>query len=747
MNPPLQKNRRPSSNPKKKTSRGTVQQEVPVVDGAIRFWARFGRFSWDMLGIILGALSLLTLLALFNITEGSLISPWIRYLQLLVGWGSYIAAFVIGLLGIAALKRTQKKVIKVSIWKILAFEGLYFCLLSLLAIFGGHSLEAAENGLHGGVIGWGLAELVQIILPTPISTLTLIIFLLFFIITGFGLIQKLTNKIEGWLFSPENENPSLPGSMTPIHAMDEKAKKAHKKTSAEVKQAEGQAITISHPPKVMDSRDESLPPLGLLLDEQANAFDEDNIHAAASLIEHTLAEFGIPSRVVGFRVGPTVTQFAVEPGYIERNRPDGSVQRQKVRVNQISALSRDLARALSAEQLRIEAPVPGHSFVGIEAPNLKSITVRIKPILESEAMKKTKSPLAIALGQDVSGQPVIADLARMPHLLIAGTTGSGKSVCIQAIATCLVMNNTPDDLRLALLDPKMVELVRFNGLPHLFGKVETDIERMLAVLRWGLAEMETRYRLLESAGARDLENYNRRMKRKNEPPLPRIVILIDELADLMMSAPDQTEQSLVRLAQKARATGIHLVVATQRPSTDVITGLIKANFPARVSFNVASAVDSRVILDTNGAETLLGHGDLLFLNPEVGTPTRSQGVLISDQEIEAIIDFWKQSSFAENISVETPPWEELLSQEDEQPDNLIQQAITIIGKAQRASTSLLQRRLRIGYPRAARLMDELEALEVVGPSQGGGRERVVLIPPQTDDENVENSDTIGNDSD
>jgi len=249
--------------------------------------------------------------------------------------------------------------------------------------------------------------------------------------------------------------------------------------------------------------------------------------------------------------------------------------------------------------------------MGIEVPNSQTSVVHLRGLLESEEFKRLASPLALVLGKCVSGESVVGDLARMPHLLIAGTTGSGKSVCISAITACLVMNNLPEDLKMVMLDPKMVELVRFNGLPHLLGKVETEIERMLAVLRWAQAEMDARYRMLESVHARDLSDYNRKMQRKKQPTLPRIVIMIDELADLMMSAPDQTEHSLVRLAQMARATGIHLIVATQRPSTDVVTGLIKANFPARISFTVASSVDSRVVLDANGAETLLGKGDML----------------------------------------------------------------------------------------------------------------------------------------
>jgi S-DNA-T family DNA segregation ATPase FtsK/SpoIIIE len=279
----------------------------------------------------------------------------------------------------------------------------------------------------------------------------------------------------------------------------------------------------------------------------------------------------------------------------------------------------------------------------------------------------------------------------------------------------------------------MVELLRFNGLPHLYGKVETNIERILGVLRWVVVEMEHRYRLLEGAHARDLETYNRRLSRKKEgAPLPRIVVLIDELADLMMSAPDQTEHNLVRLAQMARATGIHLIVATQRPSTDVVTGLIKANFPARLAFAVASGVDSRVILDYTGAESLLGRGDMLFLNPEVGNPIRAQGVMITDMEIERLISHWQKTV---DESTEAPPWEKLLTEPEENEDqDLIGKAVSIVRQSQRASASLLQRRLRIGYPRAARLLDQLEEMGVVGPSQGGGKERDVLLGPLDEDE-------------
>jgi S-DNA-T family DNA segregation ATPase FtsK/SpoIIIE len=487
-------------------------------------------------------------------------------------------------------------------------------------------------------------------------------------------------------------------------------------------------------PSAPRERDGRLPSLNILLADQNTRPDERTINQTAGMIEKTLAEFGISATVIGFRVGPTVTQFAVQPGFMKRpGTTEEEAQQIKVRVAQIASLQKDLALVLSAERLRIEAPVPGKPYVGIEVPNTHSSVVRMRSILETDSFHKISAPLAMALGRDVSGQPVVADLSRMPHLLIAGATGSGKSVCITALATCLAMNNSPEDLRMVMIDSKMVELLRFNGLPHLYGKVETNVERILGVLRWVVVEMEHRYRLLEAAHARDLEAYNRRLARKKEStPLPRIVVLIDELADLMMSAPDQTEHNLVRLAQMARATGIHLIVATQRPSTDVVTGLIKANFPARLAFAVASGVDSRVILDTTGAENLLGRGDMLFLNPEVGNPIRAQGVMITDMEIERLVSHWQKSV---DVTSEAPPWEKLLTEPDENEDQgLIEQSVSIVRQSQRASASLLQRRLRIGYPRAARLLDQLEEMGVVGPSQGGGKERDVLLGPTDDEE-------------
>ena len=703
------------------------------LDRLAQFWFSIRRFVWDVVGVLLLAFALIVLLGLTGLTQGSMLTPLVQLSSRGFGWGSPLAVVFVGALGLMALRRRGENEAAFPFGRLLQLEAWAFSILALLAIAGGRSLARAEGGLDGGLVGWGLVILVDKIISQP---LTNIFFAAAFILAGFlgfGLAARLTDWIETWLARPVEpelvdlgtEEPVKPAAAAPAPHQEKPAR------TGRVEKPKNPPSSAHEKPAVALHRDERLPPLNLLSGEPDSKVDEAHIHESAQLLERTLAEFGIPARVVGFRVGPTVTQFAVEPGFIEKVTPDGEVTRQKVRVSQISQLSRDLALRLSASRLRIEAPVPGRSFVGIEVPNPRAAIVRLRPLLESEIFQKLSSTLAMALGQDVSGQPVVADLGRMPHMLVAGTTGSGKSVFISALTTCLVMNNTPDELRLAMLDPKMVELVRFNGLPHLLGRVETEIDRMVGVLRWALAEMDHRYRLLEEAHVRDLESYNRKLERKKQSPLPRVVIMIDELADLMMSSPEATEQSLVRLAQMARATGIHLVVATQRPSTDVVTGLIKANFPARLAFSVASSIDSRVILDTVGAETLLGRGDMLFLNPEHGTPVRAQGVWVTDPEIEKVINFWQKMRPPQPD--QTAPWEELLKADVDDSDKLVEEAISIVRSTQRASASLLQRRLRIGYPRAANLIEQLEVLGVVGPSQGGGREREVLLPPDEEE--------------
>ncbi|MBM3125917.1 MAG: DNA translocase FtsK [Chloroflexi bacterium] len=699
---------------------------------------QFGRFARDGIGVTLLAIALMILMTTLGLAEGLIISPLSSWLSLWFGWGNLLIIMGIGYLGYSFLRRGRE----VVRWgRLVGIELASVLTFGLLSALGGNDLIRAESGMDGGRLGWGIVTFFWTLLGNAGGWFALILLWALSIMAGFGLWARL----ESWLMEYAGDT-TAPNPVSAFEADDKKEIHHARPGSA------GRKRSQPLPPEFRTSlkgdgksqerarkpppRGEDLPPLHLLLVETAIRADERTINQTAGLIMKTLAEFGIPATVIGYRVGPAVTQFAVQPGFLKKSGSDEEdAQLMKVRVAQIAALEKDLALALSAERLRIEAPVPGKPYVGIEVPNSNSTIVRLKSILESDAFYRVGSPLAMAIGRDVSGQSVVADLARMPHLLIAGATGSGKSVSITAIAACLAMNNTPEDLRLIMIDSKMVELIRFNGLPHLYGKVETDLQRILGVLRWVVAEMEHRYRLLESLHARDLEAYNRKISRKaGGKAIPRIVVLVDELADLMMSAPDQTEHNLVRLAQMARATGIHLVVATQRPSTDVVTGLIKANFPARLAFAVASGVDSRVILDSSGAETLLGRGDMLFLNPESGTPVRAQGVMVTDMEIERIIAHWQKNS--DSSESENPPWESLLKEPQEDDDeHLIDQAVSIVRQSQRASASLLQRRLRIGYPRAARLLDQLEERGVVGPSQGGGREREVLVDELDQDEN------------
>jgi len=737
--PEKKKQARQTEEASKPRGRRFHQMEEPGKDWLDRlrsFDLHFGRFARDAVGIILLAFALITLLALSGISQGTLLTPWIGLLSVWFGWGSYLIAISIGLVGIIFMRWDEDAI---SLGRFIVLELVLLLTISLLAVLGILSGEQPDSDTYGGRVGWGLVTLVWMLAGNIAGTIILVLLWILAAMSTFGIWAR----VERWLMrlagdetvvEPETDVKQTPQEEIVISPEPpEKTKKKSKPLPPEFRKSLRAPETQDNRPAKLPPRNEDLPPLTIMSGEKTSRPDERTINQVAGLIEKTLSEFGIPATVIGFRVGPTVTQFAVQPGFIKKTGSTEEDERQmKVRVAQIAALQKDLALALSAERLRIQAPVPGKPYVGIEVPNSRSSVVRLRPVMETEEFHKAKSPLTIALGRDVSGYPVVADLSRMPHLLIAGATGSGKSVCITSIAACLAMNNTPEELRLVMIDSKMVELLRYNGLPHLYGKVETDIERIMGVLRWVVVEMEHRYRLLEGAKARDLDSYHRKLARRGDAAqLPRIVVIIDELADLMMSAPDQTEHNLVRLAQMARATGIHLVVATQRPSTDVVTGLIKANFPARLAFAVASGVDSRVILDTTGAETLLGSGDMLFLNPEVGNPLRAQGVMVTDQEIEKIITHWQKTS--DLLVDDEPPWEKLLQEPaDGGDDALVEEAISLVQETQRASASLLQRRLRIGYPRAARLLDQLEEMGIVGPSQGGGRERDVLLDPDDD---------------
>ena len=712
--------------PKKPTSRSGSKQ-IPLPTGAsissrlTLVFTYILKYGWDLAGIFLLLIAALILLGLLGLSRGLVTSALVTLVRRSLGWGGYGLVLLLAGLGAVAIRYKAGKPFPLRFGQLIAIEMAFFMLLPLLTFAAQATLVESEAGKGGGTLGWGFMHL----LPGWVGFIIYLGIFAFSLLVVTGVWKRIVHKILGWsqIHIPSDQWPNI----------NERIIKARKNpvSSSAPKTNEPQLIHTTA------WRDDRLPPINLLHSERTVIPDPNQIQEKALTIEQTLAEFSLPVKVVGYRIGPTVTQFALEPGFTIKTASDGTVTKQKVRVGQIAALTRDLTLALSASRLRIETPVPGRPYVGIEVPNSDGFIVRLRPIMESDEFKAKKSPLELGLGKNVSGEPVVADLGKMPHLLIAGTTNSGKSVCLAALITCMVMNNTPHDLRLVMLDPKMVELVRFNGIPHLIGKVETELERMLAVLRWAQVEMDNRYRLMAEAKVRNLEGYNRKMLQKKHDTLPRIVILVDELADLMMSAPDQTEHSLIRLAQMARATGIHMVVATQRPSTDIVTGLIKANFPARIAFAVASSVDSRVILDTNGAEDLLGKGDMLFMDPTKSGLQRIQGIMISDTEVEKIISHWQKMT--NRVGDTSAPWENLISEATlETSDQLIEKAVGVVKAAGKASASLLQRRLRVGYPRAARLIDELEEMGIIGPSVGSGKDRELLA--DNDDDGLSRSD-------
>ena len=458
--------------------------------------------------------------------------------------------------------------------------------------------------------------------------------------------------------------------------------------------------------------------------------EREVLRERAQIIEDTLRSFGAPGRVVAINSGPVITQFGVEPLHWEQR----SGKQSRVKVGAIAQLEKDIQLALGARTIRVEAPVPGKGYVGIEVPNKTAALVSLRDVMATDAFRRLHSPLAIALGQRVDGSPVAADLIRMPHLLIAGTTGSGKSVCVNAIINSILLHNAPQQVRFLMIDPKRVELANYNGLPHLISPVVVEMERTVAMLKWVTAEMDQRYQRFSQSGARNIIDYNEQLPVGSDP-LPYIVVVIDELADLMMTAPDITERLITRIAALARATGIHLVIATQRPSVDVVTGLIKANFPARIAFAVAGGVDSRVILDQPGAERLLGRGDMLFQSGEAPAPLRMQGVFVSDSEIENILSFWRAQGRTP-LAPSTNPLpirtaqKAIWSEAENGEEQTYAQAVALVRRLKKASVSLLQRRMRIGYNRAARLIDRMEAEGIVGPPTEGSKPRAVLALPE-----------------
>ncbi|MDP4170862.1 MAG: DNA translocase FtsK [Bacillota bacterium] len=527
--------------------------------------------------------------------------------------------------------------------------------------------------------------------------------------------------------SPKSEDPIIPEPL--ISSFAEKAYAKHEvksgpeKTSLNQNTEKSSQETEDISPPItfteVENASYELPPISLLkLPKKADQSGEfELIHANAAKLERTFQSFGVKARVTQVHLGPAVTKYEVHPDV-------------GVKVSKIVSLSDDLALALAAKGIRIEAPIPGKSAIGIEVPNTEVAMVSLREVLEAKENDNPDSKLLIGLGRDITGDAVLAELNKMPHLLVAGATGSGKSVCINGIITSILMRAKPHEVKLMMIDPKMVELNVYNGVPHLLAPVVTDAKKASQALKKVVSEMERRYELFSHTGTRNIEGYNEHIKRHNleendkQPLLPYIVVIVDELADLMMVASSDVEDSITRLAQMARAAGIHLIIATQRPSVDVITGVIKANIPSRIAFAVSSMIDSRTILDMGGAEKLLGRGDMLFLPVGASKPVRVQGAFLSDDEVEDTVNFVISQQKAQYQEEMIP--DDIQEPTGEVDDDVYEQAVELIVEMQTASVSMLQRRFRIGYTRAARLIDEMEARGVVGPYEGS-KPRVVLI--------------------
>jgi S-DNA-T family DNA segregation ATPase FtsK/SpoIIIE len=695
----------------------------------------------DIIGIILALVGLLTLLSLLSSTRSEITGGWVNLIGKSFGWGMYLLPLALIAVGLWLVLRNFQRIPTVSVERLLGLTMLFAWLLVLLHFAtlppdGQASFDTAAAGEGGGYVGGFVLNSLQATLGTGGAAIALAAWLV--IALALALDVSVVDLFR-WL---PRSLYRLQDAWDEYRVQQEGRARGSSAYTGIPAESGDLAIPLDPgaPPQPLATapQPQSFTPAGSLervwvLPQVAEILDEggqvnqnaDADQQRARVIEETLASFGAPANVVEVSRGPTITQFGVEPDFIESRGG-----RTRVRVGKIAALADDLALALSARTIRIQAPVPGKGYVGIEVPNDEISVVALRDVVESEAYTRLKSPLRFALGQDVAGNAVAADLAAMPHLLVAGATGSGKSVCVNSLISCLLLSNTPDDLRLVMVDPKRVELTGYNGIPHLLAPVVVDLERVVSVLQWILREMDQRYHKLAQAGCRNIKEYNAKLLASGEKKLPYLVVIIDELADLMMLAPDETERTLTRLAQLARATGIHLVIATQRPSVDVVTGLIKANFPARIAFAVASGVDSRVILDQPGAERLLGRGDMLFQAPDAPAPVRLQGTYLSDAEILRLVSYWQAFSgtaapaptAAGGIPDSLPPgiplkqiplWDEMEPQE--QADPLLNEAIDLARRQGRASISMLQRRLRIGYTRAARLVETMEAKGIVGP--------------------------------
>lgn len=735
----------------------------------------------DIIGGLLAAVGVLSLIGFLTGDKG-LVTGWFSHLlRVIGGWGGIFLPIVLLTAGLWILFRNVEKFPRLSPGRVLGLFLLYFNLLTWFHYSLGGGYVTAALGQGGGYLGAFFAD----VLERGFGRAGMVVFLIAWDLVALLFIVDLSlpdlmAKISALFAHPAPvkvkpvqtpapkegvpvrkqtfhaaQTQELPDGFNPLNLDEEEVIESnprpvpHKPTEpvrADSKSQAGASSTSGKPnpeplvvtpaKTVKPAKPWVMPALEAILDPVTQVMiqgqvDKDRAH----IIEKTLASFNAPAHVVEIHRGPTVTQFGVEPDYIETRNG-----KMRVRVAKIVNLTDDLAMALAAPSIRIEAPVPGHSYVGLEVPNKEISVVGLREVMESDPYRKQKSSLRLALGKDVAGKPVCADLTTMPHLLIAGTTNSGKSVCVNSILCSLLLSNSPADMRLVLVDPKRVELTGYNQIPHLLAPVVVDADQVVGALQWVIREMDARYHTFAKIGVRNIAEYNSR----SGDHLPFMVVVIDELADLMMLAPEDTERCITRLTQLARATGIHLIVATQRPSVDVVTGLIKANMPARISFMVSSVVDSRVILDQPGAEKLLGRGDMLYQAPDSPAPIRLQGTYVSDSEIVRLVESWKVIALNRDRDEEVDPfanasfemmtnsaplkqgsfWEE--GGEGNGKSSIIDEAIEVVRHEKKASISLLQRKMSIGYARAARIIDELEERGIVGPQTTTSQVREVL---------------------
>jgi S-DNA-T family DNA segregation ATPase FtsK/SpoIIIE len=718
-----------------------------------------GSLRPEVIGILFLLVALLTLLSLIPVERGVLMQQWIDLLRLGFGWGVWLMPLCFVGLGLWLIFRGLGRELGVERERPAGAVVLFLLLLALVhLVVGGDDPQAlAAQGDGGGYLGYALSNLLVSALGTPATVLVLLTLVLISLMMIFGIwLDDVWFALKRAVESLPSRERLLSGKLLSRERLLPRRQPLPLETAQPESQVAQTAQTPTHPqgsifPRIIGGQQTwHLPPINEILENATEQeLSQSEIRERVSIIEETLSSFGVPAKVVEVNQGPTVTQFGVEPGYLERRASGGRVRRAKIKVSKIASLANDLSLALAASPIRIEAPVPGRSVVGIEVPNSEISLVALRTVLESDTFRKIKGPLPIALGQDVAGNPIALDLAYMPHLLIAGATGSGKSVCVNSIISSLLCTRTPAEVQFIMIDPKMVELTTYNGIPHLRAPVVIELERVVGVLSWATREMDERYKMFNKARARNVAAYNQALLAKGEKPLPYVVIVIDELADLMMVAPDEVERSVCRIAQMARATGIHLVIATQRPSVDVVTGLIKANFPARISFAVTSQVDSRVIIDGPGADKLLGRGDMLLMTPDSSKLQRLQGCFVSDKELSSLVRYWKGARTAQEPPVpeaviQQRMWEEIEESEAEaaQEDEMLPKAIALVQDQQRASISMLQRRLRIGYSRAARLIDTMEDQGIIGPAPGGSAAREVLSPSDSNPSSAGATDSL-----